>query len=91
MKAWRAKIYGLVQQVGFRASVKRKALERGLAGTVRNLSDGSVEIIIVGEKSVLDQLLADLNDSAYPWRIERVIFEPFDSKDLPATFEVIHM
>jgi acylphosphatase len=46
-------VRGRVQGVGFRAFVEHHALQRGLAGWVRNRRDGSVEALFAGpEKSV---------------------------------------
>lgn len=42
------KIIGLVQGVGYRYLVQQEAQQRGLAGFVANLPDGSVEIIAEG-------------------------------------------
>jgi len=89
MKAWRAKIYGLVQNVGFRASVKRKALEKELVGTVRNLPDGGVEIVLIGEKALLEDLLQAMQEGCWPWRIDRVVFESLDSQHPHHTFQII--
>ena len=44
------KIYGRVHGVGFRYSAKRIAQKLALTGTVRNASDGTVEIIAQGQK-----------------------------------------
>jgi acylphosphatase len=41
-------VSGSVQGVGFRAAVRRHALEHNLKGFVRNLPDGRVEICIQG-------------------------------------------
>ena len=38
-------VRGKVQAVGFRAATRRKAMELGIRGSVRNLDDGSVEIL----------------------------------------------
>ena len=38
-------VRGKVQGVGFRAATRRKAMELGIRGAVRNLDDGSVEIL----------------------------------------------
>jgi len=51
-------IHGRVQGVGYRANAKRKALEYGLRGYTRNLSDGSVEIIAEGDPAQIDKLAA---------------------------------
>lgn len=42
-------IGGRVQGVGFRAFVQREARARGLTGFVRNLPDGRVEVVGVGD------------------------------------------
>lgn len=50
---------GKVQGVGFRAFVEHHAIQRGLAGWVRNRRDGSVEALFAGpEKSVLGMITA---------------------------------
>ena len=38
-------VRGKVQGVGFREATWRKAIELGIRGSVRNLDDGSVEIL----------------------------------------------
>ena len=50
-------ISGRVQKVGFRFLTKTKAKELGLSGWVRNLPDGRVEIIIVGDKEKVDEMV----------------------------------
>lgn len=47
--AFHARIYGRVQGVGFRYNTRREAVRRELTGWVRNLSDGSVEVVCEGE------------------------------------------
>ena len=49
---------GLVQGVGFRVFIIRKAKALGLCGWVRNLPDGSVEIEAQGSEELLDELLS---------------------------------
>ena len=56
-----ARIYGLVQGVGFRYFVKREAGSLGISGWVRNLPDGSVEVVAEGEKDALRVLLSLLH------------------------------
>ena len=53
---WRLRIRGLVQGVGYRASCCRRAQELGLAGWVRNCSDGSVEVQAEGNEQRLTEL-----------------------------------
>lgn len=49
---------GLVQGVAFRYHAVQRARELGLAGWVRNLSDGRVEIVAEGEKPVLERFVS---------------------------------
>jgi len=51
------RIRGRVQGVWFRGWTKRQAEKRGLGGWVRNVSDGSVEILACGTAKDLDDFL----------------------------------
>ncbi|MGA1866480.1 MAG: acylphosphatase [Thermoplasmatota archaeon] len=48
---------GLVQGVWFRANCRKKALDLGLMGWVRNLPDGTVESVAEGSKEDLLELV----------------------------------
>jgi acylphosphatase len=50
-------VKGEVQGVYFRASTKEKADEFGVKGEVRNLSDGSVEVIAFGDEAAVGKLV----------------------------------
>ncbi|OGI90232.1 hypothetical protein A2911_02410 [Candidatus Nomurabacteria bacterium RIFCSPLOWO2_01_FULL_40_15] len=50
-------VTGEVQGVMFRDFVQRKARSLGIVGTVKNQPNGSVEVIAVGEKERLEELL----------------------------------
>jgi acylphosphatase len=52
-----ARIEGRVQGVGFRAFTARHGQRIHLAGTVRNLPDGAVELIAEGPAEKLQELL----------------------------------
>jgi acylphosphatase len=54
----RARVRGLVQGVFYRASTADRAAELGVAGWVRNCSDGSVELEAEGPREQVDQLVA---------------------------------
>jgi acylphosphatase len=49
-------VTGRVQGVGFRASCAREAKRLGVAGTVRNRAEGSVEVVAEGDEVVIDSL-----------------------------------
>lgn len=62
-EAWRLRVTGLVQGVGFRPFVHRLALRHQLAGTVRNTA-GDVEIRIEGVRDSLDAFRRELEAEA---------------------------
>ena len=49
-------IRGKVQGVWFRASTQQRAEQLGLRGHARNLADGSVEVLAVGDDDAIDAL-----------------------------------
>jgi acylphosphatase len=57
MKRVRAVVRGDVQGVGFRAATAHEARRSGVAGWVRNLRDGSVEVDVEGQTDAVDQLI----------------------------------
>jgi acylphosphatase len=50
-------VQGRVQGVFYRDSTRRKARELGLVGTVRNMPDGSVEVVAEGPAAALETLV----------------------------------
>ena len=54
---------GRVQGVGFRFTAQRIALRYELAGYVKNLSDGSVEMLVQGRPEDLADALRDIGES----------------------------
>jgi len=52
---------GQVQGVGFRYTARTIAQRFAVAGFVRNLSDGRVEMIVEGESSQIDKLLDQIS------------------------------
>ncbi len=51
-------VFGMVQGVFFRATTRDVARKLGLKGTVRNMRDGSVEIIAEGSEERLNRLIS---------------------------------
>lgn len=56
------RFFGNVQGVGFRYVTCQTAGGFDVTGTVRNVSDGSVECVVEGEGSEIDAFLAALAD-----------------------------
>lgn len=52
------RIRGLVQGVSFRDSTRRRAVELGVAGLVRNVEDGSVYVFAEGAKEDVELLIS---------------------------------
>ncbi len=67
-----AVIHGYVQGVGFRAFAAREGRRLGLAGTVRNRQDGTVEAVAEGERTVLEELLRALQRGPGEAEVQRV-------------------
>ncbi|MDQ0802311.1 acylphosphatase [Arthrobacter sp. SLBN-112] len=67
-----ARVFGMVQGVGFRYWTMAKAEELGLSGEVTNLDDGSVSVLAEGPEPKVRQLLEWLNSGSTPGRVERV-------------------
>ena len=53
-------VKGKVQGVGFRYTAVELASQLGLFGTVKNTPEGAVEMIVQGEKAVVDRFLHEL-------------------------------
>ena len=56
MKAIRCFVSGRVQGVWFRGSTRCKAQSLGILGYAKNLVDGRVEVLAIGEPLVLNKL-----------------------------------
>jgi acylphosphatase len=74
-KAFRAQVFGRVQLVMFRDFVQRKASGLGLTGTVKNLPNGTVEVIAEGEHDALEKLLTHLKSGPLLARVDNVTVE----------------
>ncbi|MFN2317564.1 MAG: acylphosphatase [Gemmatimonadales bacterium] len=83
------RITGRVQGVGFRWFVRGEARSRGLAGWVRNLPDGSVEVLVRGPEAVLAGLERALARGPAGARVDRLEERPnTDPADLPDPFQI---
>lgn len=70
-------VSGVVQGVGYRYYCLRKANELGVVGQVSNLSNGSVRVLVEGDRALIETLIVDLKlgppasdvrDVAIEWR-----------------------
>ena len=65
-------ITGRVQGVYFRASAREKALALGITGTVRNLPDGSVEVVACGTAEQVRDMIAWCHEGPRGARVDEV-------------------
>jgi len=65
-------IHGRVQGVFFRDSMRRKALELGVQGWVRNRDDGNVEAVVQGSISAVAAIVQWAHHGPAHARVERV-------------------
>ena len=68
----RVVVHGRVQGVFFRDSVRRLAVEHGVAGWVRNTWDGTVEAVFEGAPDDVELLVDYCRDGPPGAKVERV-------------------
>ena len=83
-------VSGRVQGVGFRWFVLQAALDLGLAGTVRNLPDGQVEVVAGGSEEALSRLQTQLRRGPPGARVTAVRTEPVALPANTRGFRVAH-
>jgi len=57
-ECWLVRIEGRVQGVMFRESARRTAQPMGITGYVKNMPDGSVQVLACGDKGALERFTA---------------------------------
>ena len=82
-------VNGKVQGVGFRYHTKMLADNLNLTGTVRNLSNGQVEIIVVGEVLILDKFTAKLSQMNKFARVDKLVISLITSSLVFSDFSIV--
>lgn len=72
MKTLKIWISGRVQGVGFRNFAQQTALRLKIKGTVRNLSDGRVEIAAQGEERSLENFCREIQQGPRGAHVEQI-------------------
>jgi acylphosphatase len=88
--AVRLRLTGRVQGVGFRWFARQTARELGLAGRVKNLPDGSVEVVASGEPPALASLRERLREGPSGARVQRIEEQELASVPDWDGFEIDH-
>ncbi|MDD5180540.1 MAG: acylphosphatase [Gallionellaceae bacterium] len=81
-------IHGRVQGVFFRDSMRREAQRLGVAGWVRNRSDGAVEAVVHGEFTDVDAIVRWARHGPEFAQVERVDIEPAEGSY--PNFEILY-
>ncbi len=72
-------VSGRVQGVWFRGWVQQQARTLGLAGWVRNVSDGSVEALLAGPEARVHEMIAELHRGPLAARVRDVSWEAVEA------------
>jgi acylphosphatase len=76
------RVSGRVQGVGYRDALCMEAQRLGIAGWVRNRSDGTVEALLRGDAVAVEQLVAWAHKGPPAARVARVDAQPAPSAPL---------
>ena len=86
--AWKFLISGEVQGVGYRFFAQCAAARHQVLGHVRNLRDGSVEVVAEGSASAVEEFKKDLVTGPQWSRVERVEEISLEPTGLYASFRI---
>ena len=81
-------IAGRVQGVGFRYFAEAAARREGVDGWVRNIADGSVEVVIEGDVESVDRVEAAVRRGPSSARVERFDVEDRTPVGRPTGFSI---
>lgn len=90
MRRARIKVRGIVQGVYFRYNTRRKAVELGLRGWVRNMPGGSVQILCEGDENQVEALIGWSRRGPEGAFVERVDVEWEESKGEFEDFRILY-
>jgi acylphosphatase len=75
-------VKGMVQGVGFRYFAMRQANQLGVTGYVKNLVSGDVEIVVEGEREIVDHFKRILKEGPSYGIVEDLVVKelPYENK-----------
>ena len=79
---------GRVQGVGFRMFVQQNAMELGVTGWVKNMSDGTVTMELQGPQAAIDRLEAIIREGNYFIKVQSFGLEVRDVVAMEQRFEI---
>jgi acylphosphatase len=78
----RVVVHGFVQGVFFRETTRRRAMSTGVAGWVRNRSDGTVEAVFEGGREAVERLVDFCREGPRGARVDWVDVEAEEPEGL---------
>jgi len=88
MKTYHYLVSGRVQGVAFRHYTVREAEKWGISGTVRNLSNGDVEVVAQGDEPAIVQFESFLHIGPRSASVEKVEREVLESQEIFRGFDI---
>ncbi|MEM0154209.1 MAG: acylphosphatase [Methanothrix sp.] len=89
MQAVKITVHGIIQGVGYRALVMEIATSLAISGYVKNMQDGSVHILAIGEKVKIDKFLKLINvDVKHGPQVHKIDSAPAEGKYNYRSFEI---
>ncbi len=88
IKHIRARIFGIVQGVGYRWFAEREAISRNISGYVRNLKDGSVEVEAQGKEEDIAEFIDILRKGPIAGLVTDMQLEWVPPDETLETFEI---
>ena len=82
------RIHGKVQGVGYRFFATRVARRLGLKGHIQNLRDGTVEAMVEGEGTAIDEWIEELREGPRFAEVSRIDQEKRDYRGTFGDFDV---
>lgn len=82
-------VKGKVQGIGYRASAKHIAEKTGVRGSVRNLSDGSVEVYAQGDEKSTRQFVEELKNLKGIAQVDNFSVESYQSPKEYPDFKIV--
>ena len=79
---------GRVQGVGFRMFVQQNAMNLGITGWVKNMSDGTVSMELQGPQAAIDRLEAIIREGNYFIKVQSFGLEVRDVVAMEQRFEI---
>ncbi len=82
-------IFGRVQGVGYRAWAAHNSIKRELYGWVRNLKDGSVEMVISGEEILVKSMIDACRDGPLGSHVTNLEISFYNYQEVVPSFRIL--